>query len=160
MRKATEAMRQNTSVLLESQKPKIAAKPHGNPTNDLADRNCPRVQIEIYNRGQSAAYDLVYESWIELLPFPFVDFTPSADHHKASEGKVLNPNHTPITINIPKRKGITDQQLSDLKQLRLYACIRVRVEYRDAFSTNRYAEFGYCVMANGLGFLPKYNDAN
>ena len=43
---------------------------------------------------------------------------------------------------------------------RLYACIRIRIAYRDAFSPGRYANFGFYVLHDGLGFLPKYNDAN
>src|ERR1700730_8461060 len=58
MRKATEAMRDNTKVLVESQKPRIAARAHGDPPLDLADRAAPRVQIELENTGASPAYDL------------------------------------------------------------------------------------------------------
>ncbi len=112
------------------------------------------------NRGATTAYDCIYESWIELLAFPFNDFTASADYFKAADRFALYPNHAPVVINIPIRKGLTGAQLSDLKQLRLYACIRIRIAYRDAFSPGRYANFGFYVLHDGLGFLPKYNDAN
>jgi hypothetical protein len=152
-------MRQDTKVLLESQRPMLAAEPHGNAIQDLADPVAPRVQLELLNRGLSPAYDVVYETWIELLKFPFQDFTSSAEHHKAPERTVMYPHHAPAIITISITKGITKEQLAALRQLHLYVCIRLRVEYRDAFSPRRYAEFGVCVLHDGLGFLPKYNDA-
>jgi hypothetical protein len=159
MRKATEAMRDNTKVLVESQKPRIAARAHGNPTLDLADRAAPRVQIELANTGASPAYDLTWETWIELLTFPFVDFTAAVQHETFTDRSVMYPNHDPVMINIPIRKGITMAELLGLQSLRLFACFRVRVKYRDAFSPT-VANFGFYVMGNGLGYLPKYNDVS
>lgn len=153
------AIRDQTKALVESQRPKIAAKPHGNPTRDLADRVAPRVQIELFNRGLAVAQNLTYESWIELLPRPFTDFTASADYHKSEEPLALYPSHDPLIINIPVRKGITEQQLNELRQLKTFACMRVRVHYSDTFSAARVASFGFWVAHDGLGFLPKYNDA-
>jgi hypothetical protein len=159
MRKATEAMRDNTKVLVESQRPRIAAKAHGNATLTLEDRAAPRVLIELKNTGLTPAYDSTWETWIELLQFPFKDFTDAAEHHDSSEDRsVMYPNHDPVTIDIPITKGITEQQLSDLRHLRLYACVRVRVRYRDAFSSVNVTNFGFYVLGRGLGFLPKYND--
>jgi hypothetical protein len=149
-----------TKAMIESQKPQIAAIAHGNPANTLFDRKTPRVEIEIHNRGQSAAHDLIYESWIELLPMPFVDFTTAADHHRQSEKTVLYPNHRPIIINLPIRRGVSEGEFAAIRDLRLITCIRIRVEYRDAFNPARYAEFGFMVHQDGMGFLPKYNDAN
>jgi hypothetical protein len=73
---------------------------------------------------------------------------------------VIYPDYSPLIVNIPLRKGITEQEWSDVKRLRLYVCVRVRAEYREVFSPKRYAEFGSCVMYDGLGFLPKYNNAS
>jgi hypothetical protein len=153
------AIRDQTNALVESQRPKIAAKPHGNPTHDLADLNSPRIQLELFNRGLSVAQNLTYESWIELLPLPFRDFTAAADYHKSEEPMALYPSHDPIIINVPVRKGISEQQLSELRRLETFACVRLRVYYGDAFSAARVASFGFWVAHNGLGFLPKYNDA-
>jgi hypothetical protein len=155
-----QATKRSVEVLVEGQRPRLAVEPHGLPTKDLADRLAPRVQLSLANRGLTTAYDCLYESWIELLPFPFNDFSPSADHFKATDRLAIYPNHSAVILNIPISQGLTDGQLSDLKQMRCYACIRIRVTYRDAFNTNRYANFGLYVLHNGLGFLPKYNDAN
>lgn len=150
----------NTQILMEGQRPYIAAEAHGDPTKDLTDREAPRVQISLTNKGVTVAYDCTYESWIELLITPTHDFTASADYFKSSEPFALYPNHVPLILNIPLRKGLTDAQLNDLRKMRLYECIRIRVTYRDAFTPHRYANFGFVVLATGLGFLPKYNDAN
>jgi hypothetical protein len=112
------------------------------------------------NKGVTVAYDCIYESWIELLGSTKDDFSAAADYFKSSEPLALYPNHIPLILNIPLRKGLTEAQLSDLRKMRLYACLRIRVTYRDAFTPHRYANFGFVVLANGLGFLPKYNDAN
>ncbi len=159
--KSAEAAKRSAEVLMEGQRPQIAADAHGNPIKDLSDRQSPRVQIALTNQGITPAYDFTYESWIELLPLPFNDFTTSADHFKSTYKATLYPKHTPLIVNIPIRAGLTDAQLSDLRQLRLYACIRVRVAYRDTFSiSDRYANFGFYVLLDGLSFLPKYNDSN
>jgi hypothetical protein len=154
------AIEWQTKVLVDNQRPKIAAKGHGNATETLMDRQAPRVEIELLNRGLTEAYDLTYQTWIEVLPFPFQDFTPAADHFQGPDKMVLYPSHVPLIINIPMRKGLSEGQLGELKHLKLFACIRVRVEYRDSFNPIRWAEFGFYVTSSGLGFLPKYNDAN
>jgi hypothetical protein len=159
MRKATEAMRDNTRVLTESQRPRVTAKAHGNPTQMLAVAGQPRVEMELSNTGPTPAYDFTYETWIELLPFPFEDFTSGADHFKSGETLVLYPKHQPLIINIPLRTGMTPQQLIDLRKVRIFACIRIRVQYQDRFSREpSYTNFGFWVQTDGLGFLPRYND--
>jgi hypothetical protein len=143
-----------------SLRPCIAAEPHGDVLRMLQDRNAPRIQIELVNRGVTTTCDILCQSWIELLPFPFKDFTASASSYKHDHPAALYPNHSPWIINIPIQSGITEAQQADLRGLRLDACIRIYVTYRDAFSGDRYANFGFYIAAEGLGFLPKYNDAN
>ncbi len=72
----------------------------------------------------------------------------------------MYPNHDPIILNIPIRNGLSEAQLKDLRELKLYACVRVRVAFRDAFTPTRYSNFGVYVMHEGMGWLPKYNDSN
>jgi hypothetical protein len=157
--RAAKAAQASTELLWESQRPQLAAGAHGSPSKDLMS-DVPRVQLELTNKGMTPAYDLIYESWIEVLPSPFADFTPNADYFKAPERIAVYSNHTPVLLNLPIGKGLTQGQRRDLKELRLYVCVRIRAEYRDARTSGRYANFGFYVMADGLGFLPKYNDAN
>ena len=157
--RAAQATQISAELLWASQRAQVAAEAHENPTKDLMSAT-PRVQLEFTNKGMTPAYDFTYESWIELLPSPSGDFTPDADHFENRERIALYPNHIPLVINIPLRRGLTEMERSNLRSLSLYACVRVRAEYRDARGPGRYANFGFYVMAEGLGFLPKYNDAN
>jgi hypothetical protein len=152
---------QQFKVFLESQKPQIVAEADSNPTQTLADRIAPRVQIAVFNKGLTPAYDYIYESWIEVLPEPFQDFSEAVDYFKSENPSVIYPGQKPHVLNVPIRKGITEQELANLRQLRVRACVRIRVEYRDAFSPEKrwYVNFGFAVLPNGLGFLPKYNDS-
>ncbi|MGA8215602.1 MAG: hypothetical protein WB799_18535 [Candidatus Sulfotelmatobacter sp.] len=160
--KATKAMVGNTAAFIESQRPILAIKPSGNPFADLMDRDNPRVQLALMNRGQTTAYECIYESWIELLPVPHpvMDFTPNADHRSIAERFSLPPNHEPLIINIPFTHGLSDADRADVGNARRTAYVRLRVTFRDAFTPSRYADFGYWVMYRGLGILPKYHDSN
>ncbi len=152
------AIERQTHALIESQRPKISATAHGNPTATLADRYARRVEIGLRNNGMTPAYDFVYESWIEILPFPFGDFTPLASHYKETNPMVLYPDTQPLVINIPIQTAVTEEEMQAVRKLRLHVCIRLYVTYRDAFGP-RTSNFGYYVQPNGLGFLPKYNDS-
>jgi hypothetical protein len=70
--------------------------------------------MTLTNRGMTSAFDCYYESWIELLPFPFNDFTTSVDHFKSEEPLSIYPGHAPIIINIPFRAGLTEVQRKDM----------------------------------------------
>jgi hypothetical protein len=160
--RATEAMVRNTAAFIESQRPILATRPSGNPFADVMDRDNPRVQLALMNRGPTTAYECIYESWIELLPVPHpvADFTPNADHRDVAERFSLPPNHEPLVVNIPFTNGLSDADRADVGNARRTAYVRLRVTFRDAFTPDRYADFGYWVMYRGLGILPKYHDSN
>jgi hypothetical protein len=159
-RRAAQATVRYAEAFIEGQRPIIAAQIVGSATKDLHDRNAPRVRIALSNKGLTTAYEATYQSWIELLPFPFTDFTEGADHFMSENPYSVYPHHDDILLNIPIRKGLSEGQLKDLRDLRLYACVRIRVAFRDAFSPSRYSNFGFYVTHEGAGFLPKYNDSN
>ncbi len=92
-----------TAALIESQRPKIAVTAHDDPFQMLCGPSPHRVEIDLDNKGLGVARNLTYETWIELLPLPFVDFTSGADHFASTDPMVLYPNHEPLTINIPIR---------------------------------------------------------
>lgn len=156
---AAKATRESTDVLWASQRAQIVAEPHGNPAQDILGEDC-RLQIELRNKGMTPAYDVVTETWLEILPFPFENFTPKATYFKATEKPASYPNHTPIVMNIPLQRQLTELERSKIRRFELYACVRIRVEYRDGRSPGRYSNFGFFVQHGGFGFLPKYNNAN
>jgi hypothetical protein len=153
-----KAIEAQTHVLVEGQRPRIIATAHGDPTKTLADPQARRLELEVINKSSMPATDYRYESWIEVLPFPFQDFTAAADHFKRDVPSVLYPN-TPQIINIPIRGGITREDFIEIRNLRKQVCVRLYVEYADPFIPNRrcYANFGFYVLPKGLGFLEKYN---
>jgi hypothetical protein len=158
-KQTARAAKLNAEVLIESQRPHISASPHGDVPSDLMSET-PRLQMALTNEGITPALDLRYESWIEVLPQPFEDFTESADHHACIESMVLYPNANPVIVNIPIRDGLSNAQKDDIRKLRKAVCVRVEVTYRDSFSTaRRWANFGFFVQPPGLAYLPKYNDA-
>jgi hypothetical protein len=159
-RRAAQATVRYTQSFIESQRPIIAAGIVGNPVRELHDRAAPRITVSLTNTGLTTAYDVTYQSWIELRPFPFTDFTEAADYFSSQSPYSIYPHHDPIILNVPIRAGLSETQLVDLRELRLYACVRIRVAFRDAFSPNRYSNFGLYVMREGMGWLPKYNDSN
>jgi hypothetical protein len=160
-KKNADAADLNARVLMAAQRPQIAMEAHGNPIQDLLSDDS-RVQIEVVNRGAIAAHDCHYESWIELLPFPFKDFTLSADYFKSTEPFSLYLRHQPVIVNIPFTKGLTEEEKNDAKRLLRFVCLRIRLTYKDPFNRDgkAAADFGFYVMRDGLGFLSKYNDSN
>ena len=81
------------------------------------------------NKGTTPAYDVVYETWIEILPFPFDDFTPRADYFKCPHNMVLYPTE-PMALNIPIQREVSAEEMHAVLDLQLYVCIRIHVTYR------------------------------
>ena len=169
--KATKAMERNTAAFIESQKPIIAADGSGNPLREIAASPVPRMKIDLHNKGTTTAYDCIQETWIELVPhkieadgFTFnsdtFTFSEAAEHHISQSPFALYPNHDPVMINIPIPGGLSEAQRLAIRRAQLLVCIRIRVTFRDAFTPTRYADFGFWVMYEGLGYLAKYHDSN
>ena len=152
------SIEQQTKVLVESQRPKLSASGHDDPSKTLSDPAARRVVIGLENKGMTPAYDLISESWIEILPFPFNDFTRLASYFKSPSPTILHPNSQPLLLNIPIQTPPTEEQMRAVKRSDLYVCIRIHVTYRDAFGP-REDNFGFYAMKEGLGILPKYNDS-
>ena len=158
-RRAAQATRMSAEVLWASQRAQIVATAHGDAAEDLMDHEAPRIRLKVENTGTTPAFDVVYETWIEVLPRPFKDFTSDAIHHKQSEKLAVYPG-SPITINVPMTGGFSEEQRYAVRKWNSHVCVRLRLEYRDARKSGRYADFGFHVLHDGLGFLSKYNDAN
>jgi hypothetical protein len=145
----------------------IAADANGNALRDLLDPYSPRVRIALSNKGSATAFRCLHESWMELASssgdvFMKNDFTftPNAEHFESTNSFSLYPNHDPIVINIPIRAGLTEVQRQAIRSAKLLGCVRIRLTFKDIFSPSRYADFGFWVMWDGMGFLSKYNDSN
>jgi hypothetical protein len=152
-----KAIEQQTKAIVESQRAKIAAAPSDDPNQTLWQIDNPRMKMQFSNRGLSVARNLTHEVWIELVKPPFSDFTASAYHFKSETPVVLYPNHDPLTVSIPLGRKISTGELDDLRLWKIRACIRILIEYDDAFG-HRIVSFGFEVQPSGLGYLPKYNE--
>jgi hypothetical protein len=127
----------------------------------------PIVRLDVVNRGLTTAYECVHESWVEILPEPFVDFTTGAKYFKGPYPMTLYPNAPgPTVLSIGLERRLALEEINGLQAAKLFLCLRIRLEYRDAFNRapadkKRCQNFGF--MANGpasVGYLPKYNDSN
>lgn len=56
------AAKASAEVLMESLRPRIVAKAHGDPTQTLVDLHAPRVELEVVNKGPIPASRYFYES--------------------------------------------------------------------------------------------------
>ena len=72
---AARASQISAEALWAGQRAQLAADAHGNPVKDLLS-DTPRVLLELVNRGLTPAYSVCYETWLEILPFPFVISPP------------------------------------------------------------------------------------
>ena len=88
-----------TGPLLSKDKSRnYSADPHDNPAHDVLDPQGCRVQLEITNVGLVTAYDVLWESWIEVIVPPFIDFSVNADHFVSEEPFTLYSKHKPMNL--------------------------------------------------------------
>jgi hypothetical protein len=80
------AAKATAEVLMESQRPRIVAQAHGNPTQTLADPQAPRVELEVINKGPIPAIEYFYESWIEVLLIRSVPEYAACHQHPTASG--------------------------------------------------------------------------
>lgn len=159
-RRSAKAMEQSVMAYAASQAPQIVVSSHGDPRKDLFS-DTPRVVVEIRNNGPTAAYDVIQETWIEVLPFQADDFTENAYTFKLENKMTIYPQQDPVTLNIPLGRKFSGTEPDEIRSLRKKVCVRVKVSYRDTFMPNRrqYADFGYVLQADGFGFMSKYNNS-
>jgi hypothetical protein len=164
---------QNTAAFILSQRPIIACDPHQgiNAINDMTTNG--RMRLELVNRGQTKAFHCLQEVWIEFVPriantdFSVMDdfeFTENAIRFTPLHQFSLYPNHTPLVINVPAGRDLSEADKIAIRQARLLICVRLLVRYRDNFlprdAPDRFSAFGFWVMLEGLGNLSKYQDSN
>lgn len=157
IKKQSRTLVRQTAALVEGQRPSVSVCCHGDATKTFGDRIARRMELKLENKGQHRARDLVYETWIEILPLPFKDFTESATHFKCTDPISLYPGHSNFIFNIPIQREVKDEEWAAIRTLKVYVCVRIQVSYRDAFGQT-IADFGYYVTPTGMGFLPKYNN--
>ncbi len=159
MSRSAKATEESVSAFVAAQGPQLTARAYGKPPDDVFS-GTPRVQMQLFNQGPTAAHDLSYEFWIEVLPFDFVDFSAAASYYKSEHRLSVYQRQHPVILNMPLGRVLSEVELHQIRNLEKKVCLRIKATYRDPFSPlRRYVNFGYWVQSDGLGFLPKYNDS-
>jgi hypothetical protein len=160
---ATRLIGQAASTLAQSNAVQIRAQlvvQVHHPIQGLQAGHSPRVGLDIFNRGLSPAYACTYETWLAVVPHPFTDFPPNADYVRVSTQSTIYPEHVPVGVAIDLSHNLTQNQMNGIQQNLWRLCFRIRLEYRDAFGNQRFANFAYSANDRAIEPLPNYNDSN
>jgi hypothetical protein len=152
-----KSIERQTKAIIQSQRAKIAASAQGDYMTTVVDRGAPRVQIGIVNRGLATANNFVYESWVEVVAFPFDDFSEMADRFSSTVPQCIYPQHEGLVLNVPFSRPFTPEQRLNLQKGAAYVCVRLNTTYEDGFGSMRNASFCFYVYPGGFAVLPKYN---
>jgi hypothetical protein len=121
----------------------------------------PQVVIDLKNVGLTPAYSCTYQTWLQMLPVPFTDFTDAADCSESPAPATIYSNSpVPNSVTIVRHGALTPEELQSWQGGRISLCFRISLTYTDAFRSLRHANFCYDVNPEHLGLLPKYNDAD
>jgi hypothetical protein len=155
------AAKANTDALIQAQRAQIQVR-ITDPIPGLIVGKVPGIRADLINTGLTPARDLLYETWLEILPGPFVDFTPRSSHIKSEYPITIYPRAPESSVVMTYLDSpLTDAALAALKSTKNLLCIRIRVMYKDAFAADRWQDFGFFAAGRlGVGYLPKYNDSN
>jgi hypothetical protein len=158
--RAADAAKANADVLMQAHRAQIQVR-MSDPVPTLTIGQIPVIRANLINTGLTPAYDLRYETWTEILPKLFADFTSRASHDKVGHPNTVYPNAPdPSVILATLDSALTQAELAALQNAINLLCIRIRVTYKDAFAASRWQNFGFFAAGRlGAGYLPKYNDS-
>jgi len=157
IRLQTKSIERQTQTLVESQRARIVALAHGDVPKTLDNPANRRMEVRLENLGSTPAHDLIYETWIEIIRFPFKDFTSAATHFRSPDPVTVYRTDTPFIINIPLGRPVAEQEWTLVRRADAFVCVRIHLDYADSFGRTS-VDFGYYVTPAGIAFLPKYNN--
>jgi hypothetical protein len=138
----TDIIERQTKTLVEGQRARIVALANGDVPKMLSDPTARRMEVRLENVGSTPALDLVYETWIEILRFPFEDFSPAATYFKNPNKVTVYRTDTPFIINIPIVRPVREHEWTIVRQAEAFVCVRIHLEYADSFGKTS-VDFGY-----------------
>lgn len=169
-KESAKAAKMTADVMMVSMLPQLSVGGN-NLTKQLEVGGVPRVELIVENKGDTDALQCRWESWIEIIPAdatnsgPACGFSPAADHFVSDTTfPIFSRSKTPVTLNIPIRNHtLSADELTDLKRLRTFLCVRLLIRYRTVFDTAQsdedwYFGVGLFVLADGFGFLSQYGE--
>lgn len=158
-KEAADAAVLSAKTIRETQRGHIFGIPMA-PIQDFAVGREPRISFGLKNVGSTRIYDCVAETWVEVLKKPFVDFSNNAHHQRKEDRFALYPNAPgpPCLILMRWNEPLTEQQFRDIQADKWALCIRVSLQYRDAFGVAVTQNFAFSSNSVIWETLPKYND--
>lgn len=153
------SMKFQSTAMVAAQRAYLSLAARLAPADTLFDPAAPRMVVRLINVGKTPAYDLCYESWIEILQPEFEDFTSRAVHFKDDATYCLHSD-SDLTVNIPFQRRLDPAELADIKSDTRCVFIRVRATYTDSLRREHFADFAYRILHDGFRAVPKYNDAS
>jgi hypothetical protein len=153
------AARLNAEVLMEGSAAHLTLAPL--EAIELRGGVVPQIVLGVLNKGATPAFDCIASTWIEVLPFPFSDFTEKATFGRFHESATIDPNsETPTAFPVKLNRPLTERECREIVgPQNLILAIRLNLEYEDAFERKRYRNFGFFPFGKNIHFLPKYNDS-
>jgi len=97
--KSANAAKESADAFMVSQRAQLIPKVLKPIPNQVGHEL--QVVIELHNLGLTPAYSCTYQTWIQMLPVPFVDFTDAADHAESpSPATVYSNGPVPTSVTI------------------------------------------------------------
>jgi hypothetical protein len=158
-RKSADAAMLSAKTTREAQRGYIFGSPLS-PIQEFEVGKEPRIWMGLKNVGSTRISDCVSESWVEVLKKPFVDFSNNAHYQRKEDRFALYPNAPgpPYLAIMRWNEPLTEQQFRDIQADKWALCIRVRLQYRDAFGDAVTQNFAFSSNSVTWETLPKYND--
>jgi hypothetical protein len=131
------------------------------PITDFVVGKNPKFNVNVLNVGETPAYALTYECWMEIIPPPFNDFPSNVHVAVDSNKRTIYPKSPPFTISINTDVPLSQLDFDELNRGQRELWVRVRVKYRDLFRKRRYrwrrsADFGWKYTNVGINVISKY----
>ncbi len=158
--KAATATTDSVKLALEGMRAQVIVNVR-NPILGFNVGQKPSFVVDLRNVASTAAYHVSYETWIEVVKAPFFDFTSAADYFKIPNTIAIHPNdQIPITVQIELQHPLSVTEAVGIAQNNTdLLCYRIHLTWDDAFGKPHWADFAHGFNGQGIGPLPKYNDA-
>jgi hypothetical protein len=131
-----------------------------NPISHIDCGQVPDMIVSIVNNGPTAAYQFFYETWAEVFIDEFSDFTSKSEHTKSTNPATIYANEPEASWISVKFPHLSTGEETSVASRKGSLCVRIKIDYKDAFGQPRWQNFGYELKLGSVSNLPKYNDSN
>jgi hypothetical protein len=157
MDRQVKVMEGQLEAQMESLRARLTIGFTENPFKRIVEGKMPLIIAKFINTGATPAYNVIPETWIEVTPIPFTDFTDKAVYFKGERLSVY-PSQ-PLFYEIPLTRILTFEEAKSMSEVQCAVCVRIRLTYQTC-GKPKYCDFAYRSLLNGMETLPKYRDAD